>query len=117
MYKLWNQPELLRNTLHGLTALLDMARIEIAEWRCHLKVAHPIGINPHQSAASCVSGDRIICEDEAAKTPHRTVQRPIALHGLNPVGNYKVNRDRHCELDDGVVDALPVQDVFGQASH
>ena len=74
-----------------------------------------IRIDPHQAAASCVSGDRIICEDKAAKTPHRTVQRPIAFHGLNPIGDNKVNRDGHCELDDGVVDALPMQNVFWPA--
>lgn len=111
MCELWNQPEPLRNTRHGLTALLDARHIEISKRRCHLKVAHPTRLNAHQPTTSRVRGDRIVRKHQATKTPHRAVQWPIPLHGRNAIGDNKLNRDGHREFDDTVVDALPVQYV------
>jgi hypothetical protein len=47
MGKLRKQLKLLSDTLDGLTALLDVAHIQIAEQGCHLKVTYPTWINSH----------------------------------------------------------------------
>lgn len=72
-------------------------------------------IDPHQPAAGRVRGDGIVGKDEAAESLHRAVQRAVAFHGLNPVGDYEVDGHRGGKLDDGVVDALPMQNVLGPA--
>ena len=100
MGKLWKQLELLRDTFNGLTALLDMGCVQISERRRHLKVADATWINSHQPTASGVRSDRIVSKHEAAEAPHRTMQRPVAFHSLNPIGDNEVNRDGHREFDD-----------------
>ena len=100
MAELRKQIKLLHYTLNGLTALLDMARIQISERRGHLKVADAIWIDSHQPTAGGVRSDRIVSKHEAAEAPHRTMQRPVAFHSLNPIGDNEVNRDGHREFDD-----------------
>src|SRR5258707_253347 len=109
------QPELLCDTLNSLATLLDTVDIQVAQGRCHPNVPDANRINPHQPTTSRVRCDRIVRKHETAKAPHRTMQRPIAFHSLNAIGDNEVNRDGHREFDDTVVDALPVQYVLRPA--
>jgi len=60
MGKLRKQLKLLSDTLDGLSAFLDVAHIQIAERRCHLKVTYPTWINSQQTATSSIRSDWIV---------------------------------------------------------
>jgi hypothetical protein len=78
-------------------------------------MADPCRVDAYEAAARGVGGNRVIREDETAEALHGTMQRPVAFHRLDSVGDHEVNRDRGGQLDDGILYALPVQHVFGPA--
>lgn len=63
MSELRKQIEALPNARYVLSALFDTLRVQVPQWRCHFKVSDANRVDPHQPAARCVGGDRVVRED------------------------------------------------------
>jgi len=80
---------------------LYAGRIQIPETRPEFNMVDAPRIDVHETAAGGVGGNGIVGEYDATEVFHWSVQRSVAFHGLNTVGNNEVDRDRGSDLTSG----------------
>ena len=78
------------------------------------QVLNPQGVETHQAGADEVGGYGIIGQHDPPEIPRGAMQRPVALQANDPVGNHEMRRNRGVDIEDASIDALPMQQVFGQ---
>src|SRR3989442_1278236 len=66
----------------------------------------------HQSATGSVSGHRIVGHHNLVHPSFSPLQRPIAFHYLDSISYHKVNERSRADVQDALVNPMPVQDVL-----
>ena len=76
------------------------------------KVCNSLGFQAHQSSAGRVSGDGVIREHDLAEGTWVSVEWAVAFHGHDAVRYDEV--DRHCgaNVENALLNTLPVENVL-----
>lgn len=80
-----------------------------------MNVCDAIRLEAHQTGTGCVSSYRVVGKHNTPEWSWSPVQRPISFHCHNGVSNDKVNRNRSTDVENALLNPLPVQQVFGPA--
>src|SRR5271167_5150711 len=111
--KLWNHLEWSRGRCNGLSDLVGEFRRGVAEEsRSLLNVNDAVGFKPHQSRAGRIGSHWIIRKHDLSETTRRAVERPVSFHRHNAVRDHKVYRNSCAQIEDALLNAFPVKNVF-----
>ena len=73
------------------------------------------GLHAHEPRTGCIGGDCVIGQNNTPKRSRCAVQWAIPLHRHDRVCDHKVNPHRGADVENALLDAIPVEDVLGPA--
>src|SRR5260221_11743691 len=81
-----------------------------------------VRINSHEPSTGCVSGYRIVGQNNRTDQTRRSIQRSVSFHTNDTVGAHKMDRNGRAQIDDALVDSFPVENnlrpaVLGAWTH
>src|SRR5213594_2474889 len=85
------------------------------EGRCLTDVSDPFRDHPQHASANDVRRNWIVAEYNRVQVDAPAVERPIALHSHDPIGNDKVRTHRGADIENAFVNAGPMKNVLGPA--
>ena len=71
-----------------------------------------VGFESHQPGIGRIGGHRIIGEHDLSQETSGAVERPVAFHCHNAVGDHEVDRNGGAKIKDAFLNALPMEDIF-----
>src|SRR5208337_638539 len=75
-----------------------------------------VGFESHQPGTGRVGGHRIIGEHDLPQETSGAVERPVAFHCHNAVGDHEVDRNGGAKILDAFLNALPMEDILWPSS-
>ena len=112
-HKFWNLTERRGERPYGFANLVDVLRDSIAKKPCPFpNMRDPPGVEAHQSGAGGVRCYWIVSQHNPFQKPRSTVERTVALHGDDAVGDHKVDRNRCAQIENALLNAFPMQDIL-----
>ncbi len=116
MSKLWQDREWLLRDDHRFCQLYDAIRRSVPEeLRCLSQVIHAQRIETHQARTYEIGGEGIVRQHDPSEITRRAMERPIALHPNDSVGNDEVCRNRSVDIEYASLNPLAVQQVLRPA--
>ena len=102
-----------RRSFKGFPNLVyEYGRSVAQESRPFANVHDSLRFKSHQTRAGCVRSDRVIREHNLSQKTRSTVQWAVAFHGYDAVRDDKVNRNGGAQIEDALLDALPMKNIF-----
>jgi len=71
-------------------------------------------VETHQAAAYEIGGDGIVGQHDSSEITRSAMQRPVAFHANDPVGNDEMRRNRGVNVEDASINAFQCSRFFGQ---
>jgi hypothetical protein len=66
----------------------------------------------NQSGAGCVRGDGIVRQHDLSQSTIGTVERPVAFHGHDAIGDHEIDGNGCAQIKNALVNALPVENIL-----
>src|SRR5271166_1805039 len=102
-----------RGTIDGFSNQVDECRRSVAKESRALPNMHDsVGFESHQPGTGRVGGHRIISEHDLSQETIRAVERPVAFHCYNAVGDHEVHRNGGAKIEDALLNALPMENIL-----
>src|SRR5260370_12841542 len=99
--------------LHSFCKLLDKFERRIAQKLGRLMdMQDAVRINSHEPSTGCVSGYRIVGQNNRAEQTRSSIQRSVSLHTNDTVGDHKMDRDSRAQIDDALLDSFPTETIL-----
>ena len=101
---------------HCFTGLINQLGARIPEeLGCLANVDDAAGIHAHQPRTGCIGSNQVIGQNNTRKRPRRAVQWTIAFHRHDRVCDHKMNRNRGADVENALLNTVPVENVLGPA--
>src|SRR5271157_4853857 len=102
-----------RGSIDGFSNQVDECRRSVAQKSRTLADVHDSsGFEPHESRTGCIGSDRVIRNNNLPKRTSSAVKGSVAFHGLNAVCDHEMDRNGGAQIEDALLNALPVEDVL-----
>src|SRR5271165_6247355 len=100
-----------RGSIDGFSNQVDECRRSVAqESRTLADVHDSAGFESHQARTSCVGSYRIVRKHDLSQETRAAVKGSVSFHCYYAVCDHEVNRNRSAQIEDALLNALPVQD-------
>jgi hypothetical protein len=73
---------------------------------------YAVRFEAHEPRTCRIGSDGIIGENNSAEGPWRSIQWTVAFHRHDRVCNHKIDRNRGADVENALLDAVPVENVF-----
>jgi hypothetical protein len=73
------------------------------------QVVHAQWVETHQAGAHEIGGDGIVGQHDPPEIARRAMQRPVALHADDPIGDDEMRGNSGIDTQDASIDAFPMQ--------
>src|SRR5271165_5577755 len=111
--KLGNHLERSRGTIDGFSNLVDQRRRSVAdESRALVNVHDSARFESHQARTGCVCGHWVVREHDLSQRARSTVKGTVSFHRHYAVRDNEMNGNRGTEIEDALLNALPVEDIL-----
>src|SRR5208337_3698189 len=102
-----------RGNIDGFSNQLDECRRSVAqESRTLADVRDSSGVESHQLRTGCISSNRIVGEHDLLQETSGAVEWPVSFHCHDAVRDNEVDRNGGAQIEDALLNALPVEDVL-----
>jgi hypothetical protein len=78
-----------------------------------MNVSDSVWLQAHEPGARGIGRDWVIGENQTPKRPGCSVQWAVAFHGHDRICDHKVNRHSGADVENALLDAVPMEDVLG----
>src|ERR1035441_8474440 len=114
--KLGNHAERLYVSGHPFGKHRDPILVHVAEESpglCYME--NKARIDAHKPGAGRIGRYWIVRENNSAKAAQFSLQWAVSLHRLDPVGDHEVDRDGRTDIEDALVNSVPMEKVLRPA--
>src|ERR1022692_4385879 len=112
--KLGNHAERLYVSGHPFGKHRDPILVHVAEESPGLfYMKNESRMETHKPRTSCIGRHRIVRENNSTAPAQFSLQGAVPLHGLDSVGNHEVIRDGRTDIEDALVNSVPMETVLG----
>ena len=113
MAELWQHPKRLNLPRQLAREQIDSAWVAVSEESRGLReVIYPFRNEAHQPGAGEIRRHGIIGQNDLVQVSMGSVQRAVAFHGNDSIGNHEVRPNCRADVENASLDALPMENVF-----